>query len=114
MLHYDDYTMARARHNYDITPNGTYVHFDAAVQGVGNGSCGQGTGTLNKYKCPSSGTLSYTLRFAPIENNQEVTSIKSAQKKSLNENKIYDLSGRQVKDTAKGDIYIVNGKKVIR
>lgn len=114
MLHYDDYTMARARHNYDITPNGTYVHFDAAVQGVGNGSCGQGTGTLNKYKCPSSGTLSYTLRFAPIENNQEVTNIKSAQKKSLNENKIYDLSGRQVKDTAKGDIYIVNGKKVIR
>ena len=114
LLHYDDYTMASARHNYDIEPNGTYVHFDAAQQGLGNGSCGHGTGTLGKYKCPSGGTLSYTLRFIPIENHQEVTGIKTAQKKSPDVSKIYDLSGRQIKDTADKGIYIVNGKKVIR
>ncbi len=114
LLHYDDYTMASARHNYDIEPNGTYVHFDAAQQGLGNGSCGHGTGTLGKYKCPSGGTLSYTLRFIPIENHQEVTGIKTKKKKSPDVSKIYDLSGRQIKDTADKGIYIVNGKKVIR
>ena len=112
MLHYDDLTMAQARHNYDITPSGTYVHFDAAFQGVGNGSCGQGTGTLNKYKCPSSGTLSYTLRFIPIENNKEVTGIKTLIKKK--EKVIYDLSGRKMNDAKHGGIYIIDGAKVIK
>ena len=34
-------------------------------RGIGNGSCGQNTGTIDKYKCPVSGTYSYTLRFTP-------------------------------------------------
>ena len=40
---------------------GSYVHFDYLQRGLGNASCGPGT--LEKYKCPSSGTYTYKLRF---------------------------------------------------
>ncbi len=52
-------------HWYDLTRHdGVYVHFDAAQRGLGNNSCG-GDVVLNKYKCPTSGTLNYTLRMSP-------------------------------------------------
>ena len=35
--------------------------------GVGNGSCGQNTGTLAEYQLPASGEYTYTLRFTPID-----------------------------------------------
>ena len=41
-----------------------FAHFDAFQRGLGNNSCG-GDGCLDPYLCPSSGQLSYTLRFTP-------------------------------------------------
>jgi beta-galactosidase len=35
-------------------------------RGLGNGSCGQGTGTLYEYQVPATGTYAYTLRFSPV------------------------------------------------
>ena len=46
------------------------LHFDAKQKGLGNGSCGQGTGTLNQYLVPSSGSFTYTIRFTPVANDQ--------------------------------------------
>ena len=56
-------------HPGDLNPSeDIYAHFDYMQRGVGNGSCGQGTGTLSKYCCPSSGTQTYTLRISPAGN----------------------------------------------
>lgn len=62
-LHYDDAQFKQDKlHPWDLTKNAsTFVHFDYMQRGLGNASCGPGT--LDKYKCPSSGTYSYTLRF---------------------------------------------------
>ena len=69
MCHYDEsawkekpwYTKLN---NKDLTRSGNvYAHFDAAISGVGSGSCGPGT--LSKYIPSSSTTYSYTLRFTP-------------------------------------------------
>ena len=54
-----------ATHWYDLTREGkVYAHFDAWQQGLGNNSCG-GDICLDKYLCPTSGVLSYTLRLTP-------------------------------------------------
>jgi len=68
LLHYDDADFASSvLHPYDLTPSSnTYAHFDYMQRGLGNGSCGSNTGTLDKYACPSSGTYEYTLRFTPV------------------------------------------------
>jgi beta-galactosidase len=42
-----------------------YAHFDYMQRGIGNGSCGPST--IDKYKCPTSGTYSYSLRFIPVK-----------------------------------------------
>lgn len=53
-------------HPYDLTRSGQiYAHFDRYQRGLGNGSCG-GDGCLSQYLCPTSGTYTYTLRFAPV------------------------------------------------
>ena len=67
LLHFDDKTFnTRKLHPWDLTPSpNIYAHFDYMQRGVGNGSCGQNTGTIDKYKCPVSDTYSYTLRFTP-------------------------------------------------
>ena len=69
LLHFDDKTFnTRMLHPWDLTPSpNIYAHFDYMQRGVGNGSCGQNTGTIDKYKCPVAGTYSYTLRFTPTE-----------------------------------------------
>lgn len=52
-------------HWYDLTKQGkVYAHFDAYQRGLGNKSCG-GDDALSKYQCPTSGTLTYTLRLTP-------------------------------------------------
>ena len=53
------------KHWYDLTRhNQVYAHFDAAQRGLGNNSCG-GDIILKEYTCPTSGTLTYTLRLTP-------------------------------------------------
>ncbi len=67
VLPYTDLTMAHTRHPWDLKPEGVVLHLDAAIQGVGNGSCGGGNNTLPQYQCPKDGTLTYTLRFSPLK-----------------------------------------------
>ena len=68
VLHYDDETLANCLHQWNLPENGGDIvaHFDYMQKGIGNGSCGQGTGTLGKYCIPTSGTYSHTLRFTPL------------------------------------------------
>ena len=54
-----------ATHWYDLVRSETvFAHFDAFQRGLGNNSCG-GDSCLDPYLCPTSGQLSYTLRFSP-------------------------------------------------
>jgi len=65
LSHYDEtkYTTYQL-HPWDLTRlNPIYAHFDYIQRGIGNGSCGPST--IDKYKCPSSGTYSYKLRIIP-------------------------------------------------
>ena len=68
MSHYlESYWSAKTwmtkKHNDEMTRQGSiYAHFDAAISGVGNGSCGEGT--PSQY-LPKTGSYSYTLRFTP-------------------------------------------------
>lgn len=74
------------------------------------------------YKYTSTKTLpAHRAYFQPTNTNEanacylignEVTGINTVQAES-NEDTIYTLDGRHVKDTTKG-IYIVNGKKIIK
>lgn len=64
-LHYTDADMAKARHRWDLTPGDVVLHLDYYQKGLGNGSCGRGTGTLSKYNCPV-GTFTNKLRFRPM------------------------------------------------
>lgn len=53
------------KHWYDLTRyDQVFAHFDAAQRGLGNNSCG-GDIILDQYTCPTSGTLTYTLRLTP-------------------------------------------------
>jgi beta-galactosidase len=70
VLAYDDVTLKNASHTWDLVRRGsTYAHFDYLQLGIGNGSCGQGTGTLSTYQIPSSGTRNYKLLFTPVNRN---------------------------------------------
>lgn len=68
LLHYKDESFSSSvLHPCDLSASSsTFAHFDYMQRGLGNGSCGQNTGTLDKYACPSSGTYGYTLRFTPV------------------------------------------------
>lgn len=88
VLHYTDEMLKNASHTWELSSGGkVYAHFDALQRGLGNGSCGQGTGTLNKYQLPSSGTYGYKLRFSPLEEAPE-------------ENVKGDINGDSVVDVA--------------
>lgn len=65
LLHYDDAKMSAVKHCWDISPGSVYLHLDYMQKGLGNGSCGQGTGTLDQYLCPGKGTYTHTLRLRP-------------------------------------------------
>ena len=65
LSHYDETKYSTYQlHPWDLTRlNPIYAHFDYMQRGIGNGSCGPST--IDKYKCPSSGTFSYKLRITP-------------------------------------------------
>ena len=65
LLHYSDLTLKNAAHTWELSPGKVHAHFDCKQRGLGNGSCGQNTGTISKYLVPASGTFNYTLRFIP-------------------------------------------------
>ena len=76
VLPYNDVTLKNASHTWELEPsNSTYAHFDYMQRGLGNGSCGQGTGTIEAYQLPSSGTYSHKLRFIPVAVYDNATGI---------------------------------------
>ena len=59
-LHFTDAELMSASHDFNLSPRKeTILHLDAMQRGLGNGSCGQGTGTLSQYCIDSSKTYSY-------------------------------------------------------
>ena len=79
VLAYDDVTLKNASHTWELVRRGsTYAHFDYLQLGVGNGSCGQGTGTIPAYQLPTSGTYSYSLRFIPLAEYKDATGVSHA------------------------------------
>lgn len=70
-LAYDDVLLKNAQHTWELTErDDVYLHFDYMQRGLGNGSCGQNTGTLSSYQLPSGGTFGYTLRFSPVSGKE--------------------------------------------
>lgn len=66
-LRYSDIDLVNSMHFYDLVPSksvGTTVHLDYMQKGIGNGSCGQNTGTIEKYKITSE-AVGYKLRITP-------------------------------------------------
>lgn len=112
LLPWNDATLKSAGHNWNLSPSSNvYAHFDAAQRGLGNGSCGQGTGTLSQYQLTQGNTYEYTLRFTPID--PEETGIASTPTATPAATSIYyDLQGRRVARPQHG-IYIVGGKRVL-
>ena len=79
VLAYDDATLKSASHTWDLVRRGsTYAHFDYVQLGLGNGSCGQGTSTIEAYQLPTSGTYSHSLRFIPLAEYDEATHVDQA------------------------------------
>ena len=79
VLAYDDVTLKDARHTWELVRRGsTYAHFDYLQRGLGNGSCGQGTGTIEAYQLPTSGTYSHSLRFIPLAEYEDATNVSNA------------------------------------
>ena len=67
LLPYDDQEMAKTMHVWELgSQKYTYLHLDYMQRGLGNASCGQNTGVLDKYKCPSSGTYTNKVRLSPL------------------------------------------------
>ncbi len=97
VLPYEDSAMSAVNHRWNLTPGGNVVaHFDYYQDGLGNGSCGQGgvTKTLAMYKCPTSGTYTYTLRFTPSV--ADPTSIHNAQGEAATNVTVSAENGRVV------------------
>ncbi len=68
LLHYTDQQMAAVKHRWNLANklDKTVLHLDYMQRGLGNGSCGRGTGTLSEYSIPSEGTFTNKVRFTPI------------------------------------------------
>lgn len=65
LLPYTDADLMNASHQWELQPRPYNVlHLDAAVQGLGNASCGAEK-ALPPYRVPGA-PMSYTLRFAPV------------------------------------------------
>ena len=76
VLPYDDVALKDAQHTWELVRTGaTYAHFDYVQLGLGNGSCGAGTGTIPAYQLPTSGTYKHSLRFIPLVAYKEDTGI---------------------------------------
>lgn len=70
LLPFRDEIMSKAKHRWELLPGNIVLHLDYMQKGVGNGSCGQGTGTLPKYMCPTSGTYGNSVRFTPYTDKE--------------------------------------------
>ncbi len=105
-----------ALHPWDLTKdnNITYLHFDYMQRGLGNASCGQDCGTLDKYQCPSSGEYSYTLRISVRRYDATADCIAPVRPGSQ-DNVTYDIQGRRVPEGSalRNGVYIRNGKKIV-
>lgn len=82
ILHYDDNQFTRPEytpwHPWDLEKKAeSYAHFDYMQRGIGNGSCNDVI-TIDKYKCPSSGSYTNKLRFQ-MKNAKIETGIKDTQ-----------------------------------
>lgn len=112
ILHRDDANLyGSASHQWTLTPEAdTYLYLDYCLTGVGNGSCGPGT--LSKYQTPSSGEYTHKMRFTPLASPVSGTATIGMQ--PARPQPCHDLQGRRVARPAKGGIYIIGGKKVIR
>jgi beta-galactosidase len=76
VLAYSDTDLKDAAHTWELVRRGsTYAHFDYMQRGLGNGSCGKGTGTIGAYQIPSSGTYNHSLRFIPLAVYDEATGV---------------------------------------
>lgn len=113
LLHHRDMEMTSTRlHPYDLTPSEEiYAHFDIYQRGLGNGSCGQGTGTLETYKCPSSGSLVYYLRFSPYD--KATVGVPPTPLRHSCSSATYDIEGRSLSFPTRG-IYLQAGRKLLK
>ncbi len=71
LLEHTDAEYIAARHAYDLprltgSSKKVYATFDYYQKGLGNGSCGANTGTIDKYLTPTSGSYTHTIRFSPL------------------------------------------------
>lgn len=115
LSHFKDTDMTTtALHPYDLmAADDIYAHFDIYQRGLGNGSCGQGTGTISEYYCPSSGSQVYTLRFAPYDEATEgIGSVirPAASPTADKQPTAYDIMGRRLAHPQRG-ITLMQGRK---
>ncbi len=112
----EDFTQ-RILHPWDLTKqNATYLHFDYYHRGVGNGSCGANTGTLDTYKCPTTGDLTFTLRLSVLRKDHTPVGIESIGQNGSKSATTYDLQGRRVseKNALRPGLYITDGKVILK
>ncbi len=65
-VHYGDRDLESSDHMYDLKElKETVVHIDAFHRGLGNASCGTGTGPLQEYIAEPGKRYSYSLRLTP-------------------------------------------------
>lgn len=65
-LHFSEDDLRDAQHHFDLEPRKeTIIHIDAYQRGLGNASCGQGTGTIWEYQIAEGSTMGYKLRMTP-------------------------------------------------
>ncbi len=61
---YTDADLMNASHEWQLEPRPyLYMHLDGALRGVGNGSCGAGTGTIPEYCIPKE-PVTFKVRFS--------------------------------------------------
>ena len=101
-----DYKFAAQIYNKALATNGTiaYLATDGTIKKLTSG----GIKGLRAYFIIPAGS---TARIAFTDGDQ--TGIKDTVRETTNDNRVYDLQGRQVKAVKKG-IYVVNGKKIIK
>ena len=71
--HYTDRQLKQAKHTWELEPGDVHAHFDCVQKGLGNGSCGANTGTINEYVIPTGTKYEATLRFSPV--TKDLTSV---------------------------------------
>lgn len=113
VLPYTDVELKNAQHTWELEAGDTYAHFDCLQKGLGNGSCGQNTGTLSEYQLPSGGTYSYTLRFTPMDKNatgvEEIDDMLSY--KFISQQGLLSCSGN-IESGTEFHVYNIGGVKV--